>query len=739
MLFGLGLSVLVYKSTEDVQNNAIDLVDNRIPVLISISEIIADLSEQERVIYEYYRSQESEAFLKSTQHIQAVINMHSQAIMTQERFSHESQILEAGQKEIAELFNLFHQKMQLDEDNWDELRDILQRISDTRVNLLPTLASIEEQTEQAVNEGHMATLAQMNRTHWVVVLYGISIVLISAVVAWYIRQYAVSQAKNTRLALFSQRNPNPILSVNNVGEVVFANPASQKLLKRVGADEHDSSLLVPSNFLAMRKQLATLEEATITIEQELKYRVLQTSIHWHREIDAYDIHLRDITDRKIAEQKVKHLAFYDQSSNLPNQFKLRDDLNNHLNEKTAFSLGLIAIRKFSQQVSAVGVEASVSLVNALASLIGENLDDGIGFYQISDSKFAIMCTKNLNVLSLQKLTRHISNVAERPISTLFGDFFIELDFGFACFPQHGESFDTILKNAHNALDIAVENEHENFCLFEQEFSEQLNKNAALLDAIRSAVDKNELCLVFQPQLDLKSERITGVETLVRWRHNDAIVSPADFIPLAERSGLIVSMGRWILENACLFAKKLVTMGYSDIIVAVNVSPRQFSHPHFCQMVMQALENSQLPASNLELEITEGVFMHNETHTVSLLNQLKSEGIHLSIDDFGTGYSSMSYLKRLPIDKLKIDQSFIRECHINEEDRAIVKSIVSLGKSLNLSLIAEGVEEKSHVEFLTEISCDEIQGYWYSKPLEKDDFFAFIQADDKHLPGLKESS
>jgi EAL domain-containing protein (putative c-di-GMP-specific phosphodiesterase class I) len=162
------------------------------------------------------------------------------------------------------------------------------------------------------------------------------------------------------------------------------------------------------------------------------------------------------------------------------------------------------------------------------------------------------------------------------------------------------------------------------------------------------------------------------------------------------------------------------------VIAVNVSPRQFSHPNFSQCVIDVLAQTQLPAKNLELEITEGVFMHHEQSTMSLLNQLKTIGVQLSIDDFGTGYSSLSYLKQFPVDKLKIDQSFIMGCHTNNEDKAIVKTIVALGKSLGLSLIAEGVEELSHVEFLKEIDCEEIQGYWFSRPLEEEALVAFLE-------------
>lgn len=167
------------------------------------------------------------------------------------------------------------------------------------------------------------------------------------------------------------------------------------------------------------------------------------------------------------------------------------------------------------------------------------------------------------------------------------------------------------------------------------------------------------------------------------------------------------------------------MGYIDLIVAVNVSPRQFTHPKFYQMVHDVLSKIDLSPKNLELEITEGVFMHNEEHTLSVLKQFKASGVHLSIDDFGTGYSSLSYLKRFPIDKLKIDQSFIRDCHQNDDDRAIIETIISLGKSLNLSLIAEGVEEESHVDFLRGLGCNEIQGYWFSKPILPEQLIALL--------------
>jgi EAL domain-containing protein (putative c-di-GMP-specific phosphodiesterase class I)/GGDEF domain-containing protein len=725
IFMGLALSVVVYQSTVNVKTNAIDLVSNRIPILTSINELLADLSEQERIIYEYYRSQDNDTFIASSITVKNTFNMHLAVIISQDRFADETAIIIKGQQDIVVLFENFYQEMQVDEDNWDEMRTILTKVSTVRRQLLPTIKSIELQTKQTVDEGHKATLEQMAISHWLVIIYGISIVLIAGVISWYIRQYIFTQAKNTRLALFSHRNPNPILSVNNLGEVVFANPASEKLLICVGYQADDFNDLLPRDFLSLRQQLSSQQDHNITVEQVINDHILHISVYWHEEIDAYDIHIKDVTEVKLAEEQVQHLAFYNQETNLPNQYKFNKDIDSAITRGEQFSIGIFSIRAFDEKVSTLGLEATEALVKALAINIASALPAGVYYYQINDSQFGLLCTKSNNTLALQKLTTAVSDVADQSLITHCGEFFVELDFGYGCYPTHGEDRNFLIKCAHSALAVASEDQHNNFCLYESVFSINRQHEIELINKLRHAVAAQELFLVFQPQLDLKTNSVTGIETLVRWRHGGNIISPVDFIPLAEQSGLIIPIGQWILEQACRFAKQLVDLGYIDIIVAVNVSPRQFSHPQFCHTVQSVLDEVKLPPRNLELEITEGVFINNEENTLAVLQHLKSAGLHLSIDDFGTGYSSLSYLKRFPIDKLKIDQSFIRDCHQNDEDKAIIKTIVTLGKSLNLSLIAEGVEEESHVEFLRGLGCDEIQGYWFSKPVLPDQLITLL--------------
>lgn len=726
LLMGLALSFFVYQSNESVKINAIDLVENRIPILSSINEVIADLSEQERIIYEFYRSQDSEKFLNSSKVIETQFFMHFSKISAQAHFTEESKKIEAGQAEIKLLFNDFNQAMNSNNIDWDKLRAILTQVTTVRLTLLPTLKSIESQTKQTVDEGHEATLQQMATSRRLVIFYGVAIVLVAGIVSWYIRRYVIAQMKNARLALYSYRNPNAILSVNNLGEVVFANPASIKLLQGAGYQTNEVDKLLPSNFLSLRQQLSENQQHSFVVEQPLKDQILQITTYWHREVDAYDIHIVDMTERKLAEEQVNHLAFYNQETTLPNQYKLNRDIDEIIQKNTSFSIGIFSIREFSEKVNTLGIEATEAIVKALAKKVSASLPPGIHFYHINDNQFALICNQNIDVTTLKNLTDSIVGVAEQSIITHCGEFFVELDFGYACYPTHADNRDNLLKNAHNALAISNEDEHSYFCLYDADFYESKLKNSELINNLRFAIERQELFLVFQPQLDIQTDLVTGIETLVRWRHEGEIVSPADFIPLAEQSGLIIPIGQWILRQAAIFTKSLTDMGYIDIVVAVNVSPRQFSHPDFCQSVQDVLDDVQLPPRNLELEITEGVFMHNEENTLSVLQELKGKGLHLSIDDFGTGYSSLSYLKRFPIDKLKVDQSFIRDCHNNDEDKAIVEMIISLGKSLNLSLIAEGVEEISHVEFLRKLGCHEIQGYWFSKPIEKNNLIAFLE-------------
>ena len=730
LILGLSLSYIVYKSSTKVEKNTFELVNNYIPILNSTGQIIEILMAQERNIYEYFVTQNNSLFLAKQNEFNQTLAAQYLLITQQGAFANESTLLFKSQKQITALFENFHSTIQNrnrynENDYWDELRIILAEISATRREMTPVLAAIKMSTQQNVINAKNATHQQVAKSHTVVALYSFSIILLGALIAWYIRQSIVNNAKMNRLALFPHRNPNPILSINNKGNIVFSNPACEALLLQLDYTNKEINKLLPQNYSTLCQKINKRKLQSISVEQTIKKYVLQYNINYLPDIDAYDIHIIDITERKIAEEKVRRLAFYHQVTNLPNQYKLNDDLVSEITRQKEFSLGVFSIRNFNKLVTAYGVEVSNVLVDKFCDHLKTTLPDELLLYHLNENQFALIYRGKNDELSLQLIAKKIIYIAEKPLITLYGEFFIELDFGFCLYPTHGEDKNRLIKNAFSALSVAHANQHEYFSLFCTEVEYEIFRNTNMIDDLRNAVVKNELFLVFQPQLNLAQQEITGIETLVRWKREGSIISPAEFIPLAEQSGLIVPIGQWILEQACRFTKELVSLGHADIVVAVNVSPRQFSHPDFLKLVLQTLKDTKLNAKNLELEITEGVFMHNEEMTLCVLNQLKKNGIQLSIDDFGTGYSSLSYLKRFPIDKLKIDQSFVKNCHTNDEDKAIISTIVALGKNLNLTIIAEGVEELAHVDFLKSIHCDEIQGYWYSKPLEQDRLIAFM--------------
>jgi EAL domain-containing protein (putative c-di-GMP-specific phosphodiesterase class I) len=251
---------------------------------------------------------------------------------------------------------------------------------------------------------------------------------------------------------------------------------------------------------------------------------------------------------------------------------------------------------------------------------------------------------------------------------------------------------------------------------------------ALESSLRRALERNEFQLHYQAKLDLVTGQITGMEALIRWQHPDlGMVSPLQFIPLAEETGLIVPIGKWVLKTACLQNQAWQKEGLPPLSVAVNLSARQFADENLLADIASVLKETGMNSAFLELEITESMIMHNVDKAVQILTQLKTLGIRLAIDDFGTGYSSLSNLKRFPIDTLKVDRSFVRDLPGDSEDKAITKAIIAMGKSLNMTLIAEGVETQEQAEFLRAHACDQFQGYYFSKPVDKDKFAELLRS------------
>jgi EAL domain-containing protein (putative c-di-GMP-specific phosphodiesterase class I) len=318
----------------------------------------------------------------------------------------------------------------------------------------------------------------------------------------------------------------------------------------------------------------------------------------------------------------------------------------------------------------------------------------------------------------------VAIAAERFMDSMTAEFQIQshslsigCSIGISMFPDHGADTETLIKHADAAMYSAKDRGRNNFQFFTPDMNRQAVERLTLENGLRVALDKEQFFLVYQPQLDLATGKIVGLEALLRWRHPElGLIPPDRFIRIAENSGLILPIGEWVLRTACSQARAWQDDTLREVSVAVNVSAVQFRHERFCERVRAILEETGLDPHRLELEMTESLLLANADITLSVLRRLKGMGLTLTIDDFGTGYSSLSYLKRFPVSKLKIDRSFIRDVAVNSDDAAITTAIVSMAKSLNLRVIAEGVENEAQTCFLRTQRCDGIQGYYVSEPL-----------------------
>ncbi len=303
--------------------------------------------------------------------------------------------------------------------------------------------------------------------------------------------------------------------------------------------------------------------------------------------------------------------------------------------------------------------------------------------------------------------------------------------GVSVYPQDGNDSETLIRNADTAMYQAKEAGRNDYRFFTQEMNHAIAKRVGLENKLRNALEKGELLLHYQPKVDLRSGEIIAAEALVRWQHpEDGLISPAEFIPIAEDTGLIVPLGEWVLNEACRQNQEWRETGLRKIAMAVNLSPVQFQGHEVIDAILAALARSGMPASALELEITESAMMRDPDQAITLLNKINGFGIKVSIDDFGTGYSSLSHLKKFPIDELKVDQSFVRDLSIDKDDAAIVIAVIGMAKSLGLSVIAEGVETIQQLRFLEMLECDKIQGYYFSKPLPAAEFRKLLESGRK---------
>ena len=740
LTLGVTLSTLIYINGHSVSAVTTSLVQNNLPRLNAISKLRVAIFAQKPVLYEYYATTDRTTFMKNYEAKQWDVEAGLRTIHSDQNGKDLLLKIESEVENISRYAAALDQTINTSPIDWDRAREILEQVSKIENNVTPVMDALVSLNQKNVFDN--GNLAQSRTQLMIQMVIGFSVVIsfIAILIGYYVNAYIAESVERRRLAMFPERNPSPVLRMSWDGAVAYANPATTDLLSQL--DLSDADQLLPEDFATRLAELKSTSQESLMLEYTKHGRVFDCFVHALTDLHVFHIYISDITDRKQAEENLVYQAYHDELTGLPNRRMLGERLQDAIKQANGDSMvavALLRLDRLKRMLESQGYEAGDNLLHSIAlrlnALLYESHDliQGAVLFRFEGATFALLLPELANTHQLQLLAEKLLVSMHEPLHVNYQEFFFTLSIGASIFPTDGGDSESLVRNAEAAVNRVNTLGGNAFQCYTQDMNDKAERWLSLENGLRHALERNELTLHYQPQIAIANNHILGVEALLRWRRDGQIsVSPAEFIPLAEESGLIIGIGEWVLRTACLQAKRWHDVGFGDLIMAVNISARQFQHPEFTELVSAVLKETGLDPRYLELEITESVAMHDAEKTIATLNNLRALNLQLSIDDFGTGYSSLSYLKRFPINKLKVDQSFIRNMTTAPNDASITKSVILLGQSLNLSVIAEGVETAEQLALLKQFGCDEVQGYFFSKPVPADDLERLLGANSERV-------
>ncbi|MCK5218278.1 EAL domain-containing protein, partial [bacterium] len=439
------------------------------------------------------------------------------------------------------------------------------------------------------------------------------------------------------------------------------------------------------------------------------------------QISHYLCYLEDITAHKQSEKLIEHMALYDPLTGLPNRSLFNDRLKLALEESHLLghqaAVALLDLDRFKVVNDTLGHTIGDHLLLLVGKRLSETLQEGDTLARMGQDEFIVLLPHIQNFREALTKIKALMDSLQKPFLCENHELQISASIGICLYPEDGQDHISLLKNADMALNEAKNSGSNHYKFYTSQLNTSALKRLSMETSMRHALEREEFQVFYQPQVSLRTGRITGMEALLRWQHpTSGMIMPDQFIPLAEETGLIVPLGKWVLKTACLQNIAWQNQGFPPLRIGVNLSGRQFQEPELVEMVLGVCQDTGMDPRLLELELTESILMRDVNVTAMVLRWLNKKGIKIAIDDFGTGYSSLTYLKRFPINNLKIDRSFIQECLTNTDDTAIVTTITYMAHSLKVKVTAEGVEDANQLDFLTHLGCDEFQGYLFSPPI-----------------------
>lgn len=474
-------------------------------------------------------------------------------------------------------------------------------------------------------------------------------------------------------------------------------------------------------FLIYKRKRA--ERAVVQTKEELEqnYEELENA---YQEIRSSKEALNDkYEELKKSDEKNHRMAYTDHITGLPNRLaftEILDGVTRTLRKDEVFALMSIDIDNFRLINETLGHSYGDELLIDITDRIKQVMDENDYLSCFGGDEFVVITQNFKDIGEYDNKIKKVQNVFSYPFILATKEVFLTVSIGICIAPRDGKTTQTLLKNMDSALYAAKNNGKNTYCYYNETINQDLKDKIELQSQLRSAIENEEFVVFYQPQIDLEQETVIGFEALVRWNHpTRGLVTPGEFIPIAEETGLIIPIGSWVLLEACKQLKQWDEEGFHDISMSVNLSPRQFKDSELVEKIRHVIEETQIAPERLELEITENIAIENIEYSVQIIEELKDVGVSFALDDFGTGYSSMNYLKLLPVTNLKIDKSFLDTVLEDQSDQAIVSTIITLARALHMDVIAEGVESGGQESFLKKADCIRAQGFLYSEPIPKE--------------------
>lgn len=473
----------------------------------------------------------------------------------------------------------------------------------------------------------------------------------------------------------------------------------------------------------MQKRVVAEKEATAA-KKKLEANYVELEQAYEKVKETQKQLSQKYEELKRSEERNKKLAYTDYLTDLPNRVAFSEKLEHimtTIRKEEIVAVMYIDLDNFKNINDVLGHSYGDELLIDVTDRIRQVMDENDYLSRFGGDEFVILTQNIENVDEYEEKIRKVQKVFSYPYILALREFFVTTSIGVAFVPKDGNTTQTIMKNVDAAMYMAKSLGKNTYCYYDEAINNRLLEKMELQSELRNALNENQFVVYYQAQMDLEQDKIVGFEALIRWAHPErGIISPAGFVEVAEETGLIVPIGKWVLLEACRQLKKWNDEGFTDINVAVNLSARQFKDADLIQNVEEAIAETNINPQHLEFEITESIALEDIEYSISVIRKLKDMGLKFSLDDFGTGYSSMNYLKHLPVNNLKIDKSFLDTVMENRNDQTIVSTIIRLAQTLDLVVIAEGVENDDQAVFLKNAHCDKAQGYLYSKPIPKED-------------------